>query len=155
MVKALKLDSLNPELNYIYGLCLVNTNQKRLGISYFFRAIALMIPNPVSLSVIYEQIALTYRELGDYSLSLTYYENAYSSNPDNKLILISIASIYEKNLKNKETAYAKYQMFLDELSKMKMPDDTYKAHELLYQKGEAEKALKRLKEELFFENKLK
>lgn len=154
MVKALKLDSLNPELNYIYGLCLVNTNQKRLGISYFFKAIALMIPNPVSLSVIYEQIALTYRELGDYSLSLTYYENAYSSNPDNKLILISIASIYEKNLKNKETAYEKYQMFLDELSKMKMPDDTYKAHELLYQKGEAEKALKRLKEELFFENKL-
>ncbi|MBE9467288.1 MAG: tetratricopeptide repeat protein [Bacteroidetes bacterium] len=172
MEKALAIDSSDVDLTYFYGCALasdtiqyklvngegetltvmicklsldtINKNKEE-ACFYIKKSIDLLAP-PITLSIIYDQLAGIYRDLKQYKKAINYYQLTYKNNPKKLNLLFYIANIYEVNLNDKKTALKKYQQFLNKIDKQESIS-VYKEITI--------NRIRQLKENLFFAGELK
>ncbi len=141
---AYKYDSTDVSLNYYWASSLINIGERVKAIELLNSTEAIMIPDPKEMSLLYETRADAYQKGGDHKLALEQKLKALEFNPTNLDLIYSIAFQYDHIEKNAEKSIEYYEKYLA-LAVDK--NDSYKVNA-------AKKAIKRLREGLFFDDKL-
>jgi len=128
----------DPIVNFYIGACYKNLKQFPESIEFF--KLAIETATPFYLDEIYQHMGQAYGLLREYEKSIEAYQEALELNPTNVELLFEIATTYEE-FRSKETmALNYYQIYLKEAGE--------KARRADY----ALDRIKKLKEDLFFEN---
>ena len=152
--KAYQLDTNDIETCLYYGITLGWTIDKSKGIEYLKKTKNLIFPEDEAIVRVYKEIADLYVAWSKPEEALIYYNKILEYNTDNRLILFKLGSCYENIDKLKALDY--YTNFM----KTRDPDAnqvTINSEGLfvISYYDIAEKRITKLKEELFFEGKLK
>lgn len=144
------------EICFMLGRGFLNSTQPEKGLFYLEAADSLLQPDSAVMAAIYMEKKSIYYTLNDYDRTLECYKRAYEYDPQAKYIFY-IASMYQYTFKEKELALENYTRFLDMLgppiSLADNPD--LEGQMTITMRNAAENAIIELREELFFEGKLK
>ncbi|MDN4164450.1 sensor histidine kinase [Cytophagales bacterium LB-30] len=107
-------------LNMIGNIWAVDLADERKALSYYKKSLALKLQSgtPESVSASYNNIGISYKNLGDYDSALVNYQLAYRYAQESKIRnteinpLINIANLYKKQGKTKESI-AEYEKVLE------------------------------------------
>ena len=152
---ALQHDSTDAELYFFYGCVLENSRNRILAVDTLQKALELLKPDKMVVSIIYEHIAFLYRDNKNYNESLKYYQLALENNPKKIEYNYFIASLYKNNLKNNKLALNKYNLFIQQVEDVQNSNVVQRKSNIKASYLEAAKAsLEELKEEMFFKGEL-
>jgi len=107
-----QMDSSNLNLIYYLGRTSILIGHHTDGIKILNRGLDLAIPMDSVLYNFYNNIALGYSRSNRYHDALKYYELCNKLKPDNKIILYTIAGIYDNNLNSPKQALKYYNLFI-------------------------------------------
>ncbi|MBN1952999.1 MAG: tetratricopeptide repeat protein [Bacteroidales bacterium] len=151
--KAFLKDTTNIQLCYALGLSCDYSVYKKLGIGYLNKTIELSTPPPEFLSRVYQDLAAANTGYYKYDAALAAYFKARELTPNDTLLKYRIASHYDNWIKDKKKALEYYRIFMATRPKNRKPlpkDPTPEGIVLSYY-DVAEKRIREIEEELFFE----
>jgi tetratricopeptide (TPR) repeat protein len=124
--------------NFYLGVCHKRLEDYEFSAKYLDFAIYISVPE--FHPEMYHHLAQVYASLKQYEKSLDCYKKAYELNSNKVEVLFEIAQVYEKYDFNKTLALNYYQVYLKEAGEE--AENAYYALD----------RIKKIKEELFFEN---
>lgn len=159
---ALKGDSTDVEANFFMGKAYSFTDTCEKGLYYLNIADSLMKPNASVLANIWIEKHHIYSSLGQHQNSVRCIEEAYKLSPAPEY-LYHMANYYQYEMGNSEKALLNYERFIKSLDAITPPNTVHSdtAMAITPQGGTinmrqtAEKNIRALREELFFQNNLK
>lgn len=155
LLLAFSLDSNDVETCFFLGRGFLNSQTPETGLYFFNRADSLLQPNPLVLSALYSEKQSVYSTLENYDKALHCYEMAYKYNPKPEY-LFYIASLYQNKLNDKKRALEFYEKFLNKLPPKPESDHNINKNQIIISlRKTAESNIVLIKEELFFNGKLK
>ncbi|MDD3322026.1 MAG: CDC27 family protein [Paludibacter sp.] len=110
--EAYKQDSSNVNLLFYLGRSSILIGKFDNGIAVLKRGIDVMTPKDSVLYNFHSNLALGYNRDKQYKEAIKNYELCIKFNPESKLTLYSIATIYDYSLKNQKQAMKYYNLFL-------------------------------------------
>ncbi|MFC2129313.1 hypothetical protein ACFLQX_00885 [Bacteroidota bacterium] len=144
------------ETCFMLGREFLNSTTPEKGLFYLEAADSLLQPDSSVMAAIYLEKKSIYYTINDFDRMLECYKKAYEYDPQAKYIFY-MASLYQNTFKEKELALEYYTRFLEmlppPLDLSENPDREGQMN--ITFKSAAENAIIELKEELFFEGKLK
>lgn len=146
--KAFLQDSLDVVLNYFYANALINIGDRLKGINVMNKTEFFMTPDSLELSMIYETRADGYSKGSDFANAVKQTQRAYELNPKKVEHIYRIGQIFDFNLKDSLKALEYYELYLSKIVDLPENSNSRKFE------GMATRAIKRLKEGLFFEDAL-
>ncbi len=156
LLSAYERDPNDFETCFMLGRGFLNSTSPELGLSYLERADSLLLPDSIVIAAIYNEKRSIYYTIGDFDRTLECYKKVYEYDPQPKYIFY-MASLYQYTFKEKELALDYYRSFLEMLpppvSLSDNPD--LEGQMTITMRSAAENAIIELREELFFEGKLK
>ena len=150
---AFRLDSTDAEVAYFLGSSLRWSKHEEEGIYYFKKSIELRQPDLRELKNVYIQMAELLKVLHRFDEALESYNLAYECDPTDNTIWFKIAQVHDHNLNQKKVAIEYYEKYLDE---GQTDQQLFNAEEGTSSPLEqhVKERIDKLKEDLFFENKL-
>ncbi len=109
---AVRKDKEDPLSLYYLGLTYKELGAKDKAIQRLNQTIRAAIPSYIA--DVYFELADSYQQNGQYEQALGAYQKVYEFDPQRKLIWFYIAMIYDRHLKERQTALRYYQRFLEE-----------------------------------------
>ncbi|NOX88377.1 MAG: tetratricopeptide repeat protein [Calditrichaeota bacterium] len=137
--KSVQKNAQDPIAFYILGLTQKELNMPDKAISSLNKALRLSVPDYIS--DVYFHLADSYNKNKQYRQALDAYKKVLEYNPQRKLVLFYMATIYDRYYKDRQTPLRYYQKFLEEA-----PDDV----EARY-KNYALERMKTIREKLHFQ----
>ena len=121
---AYRKDSSNTNLFLYFGKAAILSGHQQKGIDVLNKGLSQIIPKDTVLFNFYYNISVGYNRLFYNCLDeIKYLKLCWKVNPDYKLSLYTIASIYDERLKKYEEALEYYRLFLTTRTKpVKVPD---------------------------------
>lgn len=110
---AFKRDSTNAELCYMTGMACAYSVYKKQAVEYLSKSIDLLTPSPLLLSGIYTEIGKAYTGDYQYNNALNAYLKALELNPNDTILVFTIASHYDSWINDPQKALDYYQKFMD------------------------------------------
>lgn len=117
LTEAYKKDSTNQNLLYYLGRSAILSGKFDVGTAVLQRGIGLMTPKDSVLNSYHTNIALGYSRWGKHQEAIKNYEICLNLKPESKLIIYTIATIYDYSLKNQKQALKYYNLFLSTFPK--------------------------------------
>jgi len=152
LIKAFTVDSTNAELCYVLGLACDYSYYRVEGISYLEQSIRLQTPAPELLSRIYQDLASAHTGLYKYDEALDDYRKAYSSTPEDTILLFRLAYHFDNWIADRDSAVYYYRMFLErEPEGRRSPKRVLFNNEFVSYYEYARRRLDAIKEERFWE----
>jgi len=110
---AFKRDSTNAELCYMTGMACAYSVYKKQAVEYLSKSIDLLTPSPLLLSGIYTEMGKAYTGDYQYKNALNAYLKALELNPNDTILVFTIASHYDSWINDPKKALDYYQKFMD------------------------------------------
>ncbi|NPA35554.1 MAG: tetratricopeptide repeat protein [Chlorobi bacterium] len=145
----------NPEdalAHYYLGASLSLLPGPEEGIPYLKKAEEILQPPAQIMEKIYTYLAAIYSNTGKFNLAVDNYKKALKYNPQNIRYYLTIATIYEFDIHNKNKALSYYKKFVSSLPPAPDPENG-KDRYTIKLKEYAENRILKIKEENFFEAK--
>jgi len=149
---AYKADSTNTKICLYLGKSAIKCEEYQKGIKILNRGLNMIIPSDSTLFNYYFYLVDGYRETENNTEELKYLQLAYKSNPNFRVALYKIASVYDWRLKNKTEALNYYRQFMLTLPKKKSGDTDTSEYTATYY-NVAEMRIKELLTEMKMANK--
>jgi tetratricopeptide (TPR) repeat protein len=126
LTRAFRKDSTNQNLYYYLGKSAIQSGHQQKGIQYLQNGLLHLIPKDSTLFNYYFSITTGFSRNFTHpepEEEIKYHKLCYKYNPDYKMGLYTIGSIYDRQIKNEEEALNYYNLFLTTRSKIPTPAD--------------------------------
>jgi tetratricopeptide (TPR) repeat protein len=110
--EAYKQDDQDPETTYFLANACRYSGREEEGVILLEKTVGLMMPDSADLRNVYIDLAELNNVLHRYNRAISYYQGAYALNPDDYLVFLFVAQIYDNGLKDYNNALSFYEGFL-------------------------------------------
>ena len=148
-------DSSAPEHAYYLGLTWENLKDYRKANKYLKTALRLYEPPPELLASIYREIGNNYYSINDWVNAYENYRNALEMDPENTTLLFSMGVLCEEHLNNNPKALQYYNAIIRQSDMDRKMLENWEEQKLVPLPVIAYRRMKRIREEMHFEGKLK
>jgi tetratricopeptide (TPR) repeat protein len=138
--------------SYYLGASLANLPIPEEGIPYLKEAAEMLQPPAQVMEKIYYNLAMIYRKTEKFNLAVENLKKLMEYNPENIRYYLSIATIYEFNIKNNDEALKYYKKFISSLPPDPDPKKGNERYNIRLKKY-AENRITKINENNFFEAK--
>lgn len=151
--KAFENDTLNANLCYALGVSCYSSVYKKSGIDYLNKCLELLEPSPEFVSLVYQDLGAAYTGYYQYEDAFDAYFQALKLTPSDTLLVFKMASHCDNFLNDKHLAIRYYEKFMETRSgkKESFPRMPLPGQLVISYYDYAERRLRELKEELFWE----
>ena len=153
LLEVFRADTTHPNNCYNVGIAYHELPDYKVAIDYLSKTQELLKPNPYLAASIFRYMARCYYNLDDWDKSLNYYFSSFRLDPEDYTVLFNIGTLYDYKILNKKKALKYYQ---DYLKACGFPNEKGKNPPgVIYGQELANSRIKKIREDLHFEGKLK